>query len=581
MEGLLKDIVIYASGLLPFFESAASSVRMEFLDIVARFFLPLGEQIRVMLSSLVLALLPGLEEEHNEAFNRTFHCLSAIGKIVTPTVLMRCLWKSMIVGSRHRIAVCHYISQMFPKNSREAQDSFSLLADNRALIAEALSSGLGDSSALVIRSILDLICCHFPLLGDSFSDELKVSLCQAVLLVLLRRDMSLSRRVFQWILQPACNAIDGDKEEHDLPERPSSEAAFMVYRALKEMMRESTRRFEERGGTQTFRIVLHSLLVPKSTFMQLVEALDLRLLWMSVADHASSIDALQNAELLTVLCSVVEDIPALLDDEQGSVYVLLFLSVALEKSQDKTNTGAIHLIPPAILLFLASLHDIDHHYLQTVRLSDAPAKFLEEPVRVIFANASALNVVDMIFFILERIFTDCCNLLRYKEVTHDVLNALHTMIDGLARKFLPSPRLSDIVRRSGFLTSSYEFVRDAGQSPELTTLLCRILLNLPKLTSPEDHQLTNYLPPVLDTVLCCIWNNLEKPSVLPLLHNLQSYFSNEIDSFCCRHLSNGEIQERVIAISKFGRIWSCASTTSNLRLRHLILSCSGSIFGRK
>lgn len=70
MEDLKRDLLIWSPGLFPFFQLAATSVRPILLNIYETYYLPLGEDLRPATKALILALLPGLDEETGDFFDR-------------------------------------------------------------------------------------------------------------------------------------------------------------------------------------------------------------------------------------------------------------------------------------------------------------------------------------------------------------------------------------------------------------------------------------------------------------------------------------------------------------------------------
>lgn len=69
-DGLRRDLQIWSSGLFPFFQFAATSVRPALITIYETFYLPLGDDLRPAAKAFLLALLPGLEEETGDFFDR-------------------------------------------------------------------------------------------------------------------------------------------------------------------------------------------------------------------------------------------------------------------------------------------------------------------------------------------------------------------------------------------------------------------------------------------------------------------------------------------------------------------------------
>jgi len=88
-EGLKRDLSLWSSSLFPFFEYAATSVKVRerlvsffflpyaftfikptLLNIYDTHYLPLQSGLRPIMKSFILALLPGLEEETGEFFEK-------------------------------------------------------------------------------------------------------------------------------------------------------------------------------------------------------------------------------------------------------------------------------------------------------------------------------------------------------------------------------------------------------------------------------------------------------------------------------------------------------------------------------
>jgi hypothetical protein len=62
--------LIWSSGIFPFFQFAATSVRPILLGLYEKYYLPLSEQLRPVAKALLLALLPGMEEETGDFFDK-------------------------------------------------------------------------------------------------------------------------------------------------------------------------------------------------------------------------------------------------------------------------------------------------------------------------------------------------------------------------------------------------------------------------------------------------------------------------------------------------------------------------------
>lgn len=69
-DGLKRDLPLWSSGLFPFFEYAATSVKPALLEIFEKYYLPLQDELRPVMRAFILSLLPGLEEETGEYFEK-------------------------------------------------------------------------------------------------------------------------------------------------------------------------------------------------------------------------------------------------------------------------------------------------------------------------------------------------------------------------------------------------------------------------------------------------------------------------------------------------------------------------------
>lgn len=69
-DGLKRDLPLWSSGLFPFFEYASTSVKPVVLGLFECYYIPLQDELRPATRSFILALLPGLEEETSEFFEK-------------------------------------------------------------------------------------------------------------------------------------------------------------------------------------------------------------------------------------------------------------------------------------------------------------------------------------------------------------------------------------------------------------------------------------------------------------------------------------------------------------------------------
>lgn len=191
------------------------------------------------MKSVVLALLPGLEEETAEDFDRTLKLLESFKKTIrpqdseeiTPThsrgddYFWQCFFLASITGSSRRTGALAYLVRNLPnlghtlsQESHEASstngsdsDLSSKLAElvttpEPGLLLRCFAAGLADEQLLIQRGFLDLLVTHLPLHSKVLQTRIKPDdlelLLKAAAGVVTRREMSLNRRLWTWLLGP-------------------------------------------------------------------------------------------------------------------------------------------------------------------------------------------------------------------------------------------------------------------------------------------------------------------------------------------------------------------------------------------
>ena len=194
VDGLRRDLQVWTPGLLPFFPHAATSVRPLVLDIYERFYLPLHTDLRPMTRALLLSLLPGVEEESSEFFDRVITLLDRLAASVQWPFFIRTMWKVMITSPTVRLSAFHYLARRMPKIEEPRELDVPLLGC-------AISHALRDQALLVRRQALDFLVTRVALDTPVFEQVPdKIRLLDAALDTVLRRDISLNRRLFSWLL---------------------------------------------------------------------------------------------------------------------------------------------------------------------------------------------------------------------------------------------------------------------------------------------------------------------------------------------------------------------------------------------
>lgn len=172
LESLQRDLQVWSSGLFPFFQYASTSVKPAVLDLYETFYLPLGEKLRPVGKALSLALLPGLEEETGDYFDRVMAIMDKVSESIGPQFLFQCLFLILITNALARPAAVNYLAKRLPDQLRsviEAQtDEKDSIEDNSSVLSAVIgldgglfirgfSAALEDDNVLVERGILDIL----------------------------------------------------------------------------------------------------------------------------------------------------------------------------------------------------------------------------------------------------------------------------------------------------------------------------------------------------------------------------------------------------------------------------------------
>lgn len=262
---------IYLPGLSPTLSFASSSVKPALLSIFETFILPLDPgALRPALKAIVLSLLPGLEEETGEEFERTYGILNGfkdisglqaggttnIVDVSRDQYFWQCLFLASITSSNRRQGALSFLVRKLPKlgpssdlnpiyfqRNQKGVTVFkaehlspameAVTSPEPGLLIRCFATGLRDEQLLIQRGFLDLLVTHLPLhspvlLMKVTPMDLEI-LIAAAASVVARREMSLNRRLWTWFLgpEPSSQRRDSahdlsDSEENNNSEAPSS-----------------------------------------------------------------------------------------------------------------------------------------------------------------------------------------------------------------------------------------------------------------------------------------------------------------------------------------------------------------------
>lgn len=235
-------------------------MRPLFLSIFEDHILKLGgASLRPALKAIILSLLPGLEDETSEDFERMVSALDKLRRAVQDQTndmadsktnnghashFWQCFFLASITNASRRQGALAFLTRRLPKlglpPSKNELQSASLPLEAEAavhpepgLLIRCFESGLSDPQLLIQRGFLDLLVSHLPLDSPVLQQRISKTdlerLVAAAAGVVSRRDMSLNRRLWAWFLGPDPSTTESNEgtgspiqERHNISADPST-----------------------------------------------------------------------------------------------------------------------------------------------------------------------------------------------------------------------------------------------------------------------------------------------------------------------------------------------------------------------
>lgn len=265
-DGLSRDLPLYLPGLSSTLSFASLSVRSPYLELLEQHFLAVNPRsLKPAMKSIILALLPGLEEETSEDFDRTLHLVASFKEAIRPAdsglltehhaigddFFWQCFFLASITSQSRRSGALAYLVRHLPTlgpadgtsktpAGRNGFDESKLgihavvTSPEPGLLIRCFASGLSDEQLLIQRGFLDLLVTHLPINSTVLQSRLKSGdlelLLKAAVGVVTRRDMSLNRRLWSWLLGPEPAGTDGDNAGDTSATSPDQQQAYLTSR---------------------------------------------------------------------------------------------------------------------------------------------------------------------------------------------------------------------------------------------------------------------------------------------------------------------------------------------------------------
>lgn len=294
-ENLARDLHLYLPGLSSVLSFASLSVRPYLLSLLEDHILHIEPSaLRPAIKSIILSLLPGLEDETSEDFERVVQVLDKFRAVseeklndtqeneagdTRDSYFWQCFFLATITSPSRRQGSLAFLVRHLPKFATKGTSKDGLsdkalqslpttaqaaLSPEPGLLIRCFAAGLSDHQLLVQRGFLDLLVTHLPLDSAVLQQAVpKADLDRIVFAaagVVSRRDMSLNRRLWAWFLGPEPNGIL-EKTEDNTPlgvksptvDLSSHHAAYFARYGLQSLTRSILSLLHRKEGSPTER----------------------------------------------------------------------------------------------------------------------------------------------------------------------------------------------------------------------------------------------------------------------------------------------------------------------------------------
>ncbi|EPX74983.1 dopey family protein [Schizosaccharomyces octosporus yFS286] len=200
---LAEELVVWTYGLTPFFSISSIKTKHDYISIIRKHFVSLGESIRPCFQAVFISLLSGLEEESDEYSQETLFLVDDLIKgLNDDKFAWGSIWSTILSFPSQRPGALIYLLRIcnaLPKEEVQPK----VIQPDPSLVTRALAAAISDNDVLVQRGYMDALLHHFPIrspfLQKVKSFDLKL-LHMSVVSIILRNDLSLNRRFYAWLM---------------------------------------------------------------------------------------------------------------------------------------------------------------------------------------------------------------------------------------------------------------------------------------------------------------------------------------------------------------------------------------------
>lgn len=223
-------------GFVPIISYASMQLKPQVLDIYRKHIIQKLNQstIKAVVKPILLSLLAVLDDENSEVYKDAFALMESFKAAMNDNSLF---WQTLFLcitsSPERRLGALNWCNSRLPSfkllkdesGLKLSAEATACLRPEPGLLVRAFAAAIDTRTSfnlandiIVIRGFFDLLLSHLPLSSDVFQHELasadKELLIMACCSVTLRKDMSLNRRLWNWLVGPESAEDLGDGDVH-------------------------------------------------------------------------------------------------------------------------------------------------------------------------------------------------------------------------------------------------------------------------------------------------------------------------------------------------------------------------------
>jgi hypothetical protein len=229
-ENTSKSITLWLPGILPLMSYASISIKQDLLDLYNTHIVQLQPSVlRSCTKAILLSLLAALDDTTSEFFDQTMDLIESLkSHLKDITHFWQCLLLIIVTSPDKRAGAMEYMTRKYPSFTTPpisedidsdidaivsnhilphlSEDARACLGTEPGLLIKAFSTAMRDENLFVQRGFFDILLSklplHLPLYTYIINETLMQQLFVSVTSTVLRKDMSLNRRLWNWLLGP-------------------------------------------------------------------------------------------------------------------------------------------------------------------------------------------------------------------------------------------------------------------------------------------------------------------------------------------------------------------------------------------